>query len=93
LADDSGGAAALVCAADERVSTVRAAGAALARAAYHLGNRHVAVEVGDAWLRYLHDHVLDQMVRQLGLEVNAESAPFEPEAGAYGADPHHAHAH
>jgi urease accessory protein len=65
----------------------------LARAAYHLGNRHVPVEVGDGWLRYAHDHVLDAMVAQLGLEVIAESAPFEPEGGAYGEGGAHAHAH
>ena len=57
---------------------------ALARAAYHLGNRHVPVQVGDGWLRYLADHVLDDMLRGLGLEPKSEQAPFEPESGAYG---------
>lgn len=80
-----------VVAAPEDVSTVRAPDPwSLARAAYHLGNRHVALQVGDGWIRYLHDHVLDDMVRGLGFEVALESAPFEPEAGAYGA---HSHAH
>ena len=55
----------------------------LARAAYHLGNRHVWVEVGDGWLRYLADHVLDDMLRGIGVEPASEKAPFEPEAGAY----------
>ncbi len=55
----------------------------LARAAYHLGNRHVALEVGHAWLRYLHDHVLDDLVREMGLSLFNERAPFEPEGGAY----------
>lgn len=74
-----------VAAADEEVSTVRGCdGTQLARAAYHLGNRHVALEIGDGWLRYEHDHVLDAMVRGFGLEVCVEWAPFEPEAGAYG---------
>lgn len=59
------------------------------RAAYHLGNRHVLLEVGDTWVRYLHDHVLDEMVTGLGLRVFPEPAPFEPEAGAYA----HGHAH
>jgi len=78
-----------VVAAPERVSTVTAAGSALlARAAYHLGNRHVALQIGPVWLRYLHDHVLDDMVRGLGFEVVIEDAPFEPEAGAYGAHAH-----
>ena len=72
----------------EAVSTVNADDPkALARAAYHLGNRHVAVQVGDGWLRYLADHVLDDMLRGLGLEPKSERAPFEPESGAYG----HAH--
>ena len=59
---------------------------ALARAAYHLGNRHVALQIGAGWLRYGHDHVLDDMVRGLGLTVTVEQAPFEPEAGAYHAE-------
>jgi urease accessory protein len=58
----------------------------LTRAAYHLGNRHVPVEVGDGWLAYAHDHVLDEMVRGLGLDVSARVAPFEPEAGAFAHD-------
>jgi len=55
----------------------------LARAAYHLGNRHVAVQVGAGFLRIAHDHVLENMLRQLGAKVSSISAPFEPEAGAY----------
>jgi len=71
-------------AASETVSTVRSAEPGLlARAAYHLGNRHVALQIGAGWLRYGHDHVLDEMVRGLGLPVTVEQAPFEPEAGAY----------
>jgi urease accessory protein len=62
----------------------------LARAAYHLGNRHVAVEIRGAELFYQHDHVLDGMLRQLGLEVSTVERTFEPEAGAYGSG--HAHA-
>jgi len=84
-----------VRAAPEAVSTARADDALLlARAAYHLGNRHIALQVGAGWLRYLHDHVLDRMIEELGLAVSAERAPFEPEAGAYGGDHHdHGHAH
>jgi urease accessory protein len=62
---------------------------ALTRAAYHLGNRHVPVELGDGWLRIAADHVLEEMLRGLGASVSAIEAPFEPEAGAYGA--HHRH--
>ena len=83
LADD--GRVIEVVAAPETVSTVTAAEpASLARAAYHLGNRHVALQIGPGWLRYLHDHVLDEMVIGLGFQVAVESAPFEPEGGAYG---------
>ena len=62
----------------------------LARAAYHLGNRHVPVQVGRHELRYLTDHVLDEMVAGLGAEVVRAELPFEPEAGAYGHHGHHA---
>jgi urease accessory protein len=82
-------------AAAEIVSTVHADdGLMLARACYHLGNRHVALEIGPGWLRYQHDHVLDDMLRGFGLEVRVEQAPFEPEGGAYvsASHPHH-HTH
>jgi urease accessory protein len=89
LADD--GRVIEVVAAPEHVSTVRAADPwSLARAAYHLGNRHIALQVGSGWVRYLHDYVLDDMVRGLGFDVVVEEAPFEPEAGAYGG---HGHSH
>jgi urease accessory protein len=72
-------------AAAESVSTVSSPNPRLlALACYHLGNRHMALQIGEGWVRYLHDHVIDDMVRGLGLEVMAESAPFEPESGAYG---------
>lgn len=61
----------------------------LVRAAYHLGNRHVPLEVGEGWLRLAADHVLREMLLQLGAAVTEETAPFEPEAGAYGG--HHSH--
>jgi urease accessory protein len=61
----------------------------IARAAFHLGNRHVAVQVMTQSLRFLDDHVLAEMVKGLGLEVRALRAPFEPEGGAYGH--HHVH--
>lgn len=61
----------------------------LARAAYHLGNRHIAVQVGDAWLRIAADSVLERMLEGLGATLAMLEEPFEPEAGAYGA--HHRH--
>ncbi|MBK6508356.1 MAG: urease accessory protein UreE [Haliea sp.] len=79
-----------VQAAAETVSTVHSDNAlALARACYHLGNRHVPLQITADWVRYQHDHVLDDMVRGLGLTVAVEQAPFEPEAGAY----KHGHGH
>jgi urease accessory protein len=85
----SDGRVASIVSAPETVSTVRGRDArALARAAYHLGNRHMPLEVGEGFLRYLHDHVLDDMVRALGLLVVVEEAPFEPEGGAYGKHTH-----
>ncbi|MFO7640809.1 MAG: urease accessory protein UreE [Candidatus Competibacteraceae bacterium] len=81
-----------VRAALETVSTARTEDSlTLARAAYHLGNRHIPLQLGPGWLRYPHDHVLDGMVRDLGLEVTGEEVPFEPEAGAYSGGHHHAH--
>ena len=56
----------------------------LARAAYHLGNRHVPVEIGDGYLRIAADHVLGEMLLGLGAKVGEPEAPFEPESGAYG---------
>ena len=80
----------VVVSAPETVSTVHAHDPwQLARVSYHLGNRHVPLQIGAGWVRYQHDHVLDDMVRGLGSGVTIEEAPFEPEAGAYSA---HAHA-
>ena len=86
----SDGRAIEVVAQRERVVHVECDGAqALARAAYHLGNRHVAVQVGDGWLRIAADTVLERMLEGLGARLSTLEAPFEPEAGAYGA--HHRH--
>jgi len=74
----------MVQAAPETVSTLTHDNPVeLARAAYHLGNRHVSLQVGDGWLRYLADHVLDDMVIAMGMRISHELAPFEPESGAY----------
>ena len=62
----------------------------LAKIAYHLGNRHVPVQVGEGFLRIAEDHVLEEMVTKLGAQVSKLEAPFEPEAGAY-AGGHHQH--
>ena len=80
----------------------------LIRAAYHLGNRHVPIELKPDHLKIEPDHVLADMLSAMHLIVNAVDEPFEPENGAYATgghhhgghghsdhdhDPHHAHAH
>ena len=82
-----------VVARPQPLMTVRAAHGsplALVRAAYHLGNRHVALEVHADRLQLEPDHVLADMLRQMHLEVVEQLAPFEPEGGAYAS--HAAHA-
>lgn len=77
-----------VIAAAEALMEARSSDALeLARVAYHLGNRHVAVQILGGSLRFARDHVLGEMVRGLGLPVSEIEAAFEPESGAYGA-PH-----
>jgi urease accessory protein len=93
------GALVSVVAKPQPVLTVRAGQGsplALLRAAYHLGNRHVALEVHSDRLQLEPDHVLADMLRQMHLEVVEQLAPFEPEGGAYAsaADAHgHGHGH
>ena len=81
----------LVVAADEELMEAKCATPfELVRAAYHLGNRHVPVQIGEGWLRFQADDVLAQMLRGLKATVSKVSAPFEPEAGAYaGGHSHH----
>ncbi|HEX9275759.1 MAG TPA: urease accessory protein UreE [Casimicrobiaceae bacterium] len=88
VADD--GRVVRVIAASEAVMEVKSSDpGGLARAAYHLGNRHCPVEIGAGWLRFLADRVLAEMLLGMGFAVTAVSAPFEPEAGAYAAGHHH----
>jgi len=78
-------------AAPESLLRVRAAdGLALLQAAYHLGNRHVAMELHRQELRLLHDPVLAHLLEHRGLWIDTIEAPFHPEAGAYGG---HGHTH
>jgi len=65
----------------------------LLRAAYHLGNRHVQLEIQPDRLQLEPDHVLADMLRQMHLIVTEESAAFEPEGGAYAAAGGHVHDH
>ncbi len=84
-----------IVAATETVSTIKTDDAhLLLRIAYHLGNRHVPLQVESGWLRYAHDHVLDDMVILLGGNVSVTQAPLQPEKGAYGGGhKHHDHEH
>ena len=83
-----------VRAADEPVSTIETNDQRLlARVCYHLGNRHVSLQIDSNGCRYLADHVLDEMVKSLGLTVKHESAPFEPEDGAYSQHSDHGHSY
>jgi len=93
LVDRDSSVAVAIRAAPETLSVARTdSHHTLCRAAYHLGNRHVPVQLGVDWLAYEHDHVLDDMVRALGLVVSVESKPFEPETGGYGHANDRAHA-
>jgi len=90
LADANNQAIAIVVAKPEPVLTVIAHNALdFLRAAYHLGNRHIALEVTETYLRLLPDSVLEDMVLKMGLTVIKETQPFQPEAGAY--QHHHDH--
>lgn len=86
-----------VISAPEQLSVIHAADPHLrARICYHLGNRHVPLEIATTHICYQHDHVLDDMVKGLGGDVSVEMRPFEPEAGAYGGHSHgqaHSHSH
>jgi len=64
-----------------------------ARACYHLGNRHVSLQVGVGFLRFQKDYVLDDMLHGLGVHVVHEEAEFEPENGAYAKGSGHSHSH
>ena len=70
------------------------------KACYHLGNRHVKIQVGERWLRIKPDYVLEEMLNLLGLSVESETAVFLPESGAYSkgyshhhGNPQHEHDH
>jgi urease accessory protein len=69
----------------------------LIRAAYHLGNRHVPIELKPDHLKIEPDHVLAEMLRAMHLIVTEMETAFEPEGGAYSAQPHshgaHSHSH
>ncbi len=66
---------------------------ALARIAWHLGNRHLATEIGARVVYIRDDHVIADMARGLGAEVRSVERPFNPEGGAYSQGAAHSHGH
>jgi urease accessory protein len=90
LEDEVTGSVVRIIAKPEQVLTVTAQTTLLLlKAAYHLGNRHIPVEIKANYLRLSPDPVLRAMLENLGLQVCEEISPFQPEAGAYGH--HHPH--
>jgi len=78
----------------EPLVEVTAAGAhALARLAWHIGNRHIEVEIAGDRLRLKPDHVIEDMLRRLGARLSRIEAPFNPERGAYHGSEHHGAEH
>src|SRR5437879_1455813 len=66
----------------------------LVRIAWHLGNRHLPVQIAGKYLRIRRDHVIEDMVKNLGARVLEIEAPFDPEGGAYVSAGHdHGHPH
>jgi urease accessory protein len=85
LQSEEGDVVVRVVAKPEPVLTVTSqTSVALLRASYHLGNRHVPLEVAPSYLRLSPDPVLRTMLEHLGVQVKEEVAPFQPESGAYG---------
>lgn len=87
LASDDGLVVRIVAAREKVSSVVCENPLLMARACYHLGNRHVPLQIDTHRICYLHDRVLDDMLASLGLKAELESTPFEAEPGAY----HHGH--
>jgi urease accessory protein len=84
LASENGDVTVCIRAKPELVLTVTAkTPLALLRAAYHLGNRHVPLEITPTYLRLSPDPVLKAMLEKMDVEVTEEIVPFQPEVGAY----------
>lgn len=70
--------------AEEEVALARASDwLSFSKACYHLGNRHVRLQLGEQWLCFKPDHVLEDMLKRLGLSVEHTRLVFDPEHGAY----------
>jgi urease accessory protein len=84
----------LVCARPETLLEIHAHDdAQLVRIAWHLGNRHLPVQLDGDRIRIRADHVIAEMVKGLGGHVETIEAPFDPEAGAYAGGGHGHHHH
>jgi urease accessory protein len=95
IADDGSAVVEILAAPEKLIEAIADSPLLFARAAYHLGNRHVPVQIlpteGGGKLRFQTDHVLAEMARGLGCAVDECEAPFQPESGAYGAHGGHLH--
>jgi urease accessory protein len=81
-----------VCAQPEELMEIHAhEDGELVRIAWHLGNRHLPVQLLDDRIRIRADHVIGEMVEGLGGHVDMIQAPFDPESGAYAGGGHHHH--
>ena len=80
--------------AAEEVSTAIATDwLSFSKVCYHLGNRHTSLQIGELWLRFKPDHVLEALAEKYGLTLDKTPAIFEPESGAYGGKSGHSHSH
>ena len=91
LETDAGGVIRVAALAEPLLELTAPDPAALARLAWHLGNRHLPVQILSGALRIRPDHVIADMARGLGAAARALSAPFDPETGAYAGGHHHHH--
>lgn len=77
------------CAEEAVVTATCEDWAQFSRACYHLGNRHTTLQIGERWLRFKPDHVLEELARHLGLRTEHGHEVFSPETGAYHSGGHH----
>lgn len=93
VAEDGSTVVEILAAPENLIEAIADSPLLFARAAYHLGNRHVPVQIlpteSGGKLRFQADHVLADMARGLGCTVGETEAPFQPESGAYGGGHHH----
>jgi urease accessory protein len=95
---DDGGIVRIVGRPEALIEIAAADSHELARLAWHIGNRHIDVQIVGDRLRIRRDHVIEDMLRGLGARLAPVDAPFDPEQGAYGQHTHsrghgHDHAH